>query len=62
MFGEVGLTGEIRPVVAGEERLYEASKHGFKRAIVPTANVPRRKLGDLRVVGVDTLAEALEQF
>ena len=62
MFGEVGLTGEIRPVVAGEERLYEAAKHGFKRAIVPSANAPRRELRGIEVVAVSTLAEALEQI
>lgn len=60
MFGEVGLTGEIRPVVAGEERLNEAAKHGFKRAIVPKANVPRRAIAGLAVVGVEQLGRALE--
>ena len=38
VFGELGLTGEIRPVPYGEERLREAAKHGFRRAIVPLAN------------------------
>ena len=61
MFGEVGLTGEIRPVVAGEERLNEAAKHGFKRAIVPAANAPRRDIEGLRVIPVMTLGEALEK-
>ena len=36
-FGEVGLAGEIRPVPFGEERLKEAAKHGFLRAVVPAA-------------------------
>jgi DNA repair protein RadA/Sms len=58
VFGEVGLTGEIRPVPFGEERLAEAEKHGFKRAIVPRANVPRRAL-HLEVVPVDRLSDAL---
>ena len=35
IFGEVGLAGEIRPVPSGQERISEAAKHGFKRAIVP---------------------------
>lgn len=62
IFGEVGLSGEIRPVPGGEERLAEAAKHGFKRAIVPAANAPRgnKRVGDLHVVGVQRLAEALE--
>lgn len=42
VFGEVGLAGEIRPVIGGEERLLEAAKHGFTKAVVPTANKPRR--------------------
>lgn len=42
MFGEVGLAGEIRPVPNGEERLQEAAKHGFRRALVPAQNKPRR--------------------
>ncbi|WP_094091716.1 DNA repair protein RadA [Legionella clemsonensis] len=42
IFGEVGLAGEIRPVQSGQERLREAAKHGFKRAIVPFANAPKQ--------------------
>ena len=58
VFGEIGLTGEIRPVPFGEERLREAQKHGFRRAVVPRANAPRRALG-IEVVAVDRLSEAL---
>ncbi len=58
-FGELGLAGEIRPVPFGEERLREAVKHGFKRAIVPTANVPRKAIEGLQVIGVSRLDEAL---
>ncbi len=58
VFGEVGLTGEVRPVPFGEERLVEAEKHGFKRALVPRANVPRRSL-DIEVLPVDRLSDAL---
>jgi DNA repair protein RadA/Sms len=59
-FGEVGLSGEIRPVFNGEERLREAAGHGFTRAIVPSANAPRQDLGKLRVFQADTLAEAMD--
>ena len=45
MFGEIGLAGEIRPVQSGQERLKEAAKHGFKRAIVPLANAPKQPMG-----------------
>ncbi len=61
-FGEVGLAGEIRPVPFGDERLREAAKHGFKRAIVPKQNAPRREdnqLQGLEVIGVSRLDEAL---
>jgi len=60
VFGEVGLAGEIRPVPSGQERLREAAKHGFKKAIVPAANVPREKVKGLEVLGVKSLSEALE--
>ena len=58
-FGELGLTGEIRPVPFGEERLREAAKQGFRRALVPSANVPRRPLEGLEVTGVGRLEQAL---
>ncbi len=41
VFGEVGLAGEIRPVPSGQNVSREAAKHGFRRAIVPAANVPK---------------------
>lgn len=59
VFGEVGLSGEIRPVPSGHERLREAAKHGFKRAIVPFANAPRDKQLGIDVVAVKNLQEAL---
>ena len=59
-FGELGLAGEIRPVPFGEERLREAAKHGFKFALVPQSNVPRRSPEGMRVTGVSRLREALE--
>jgi len=60
VFGEVGLSGEIRPVPSGQERLREAAKHGFKRAIVPHANVPKGGIAGMEIVGVHKLGEALE--
>jgi len=59
VFGEVGLAGEIRPVPNGQERLMEAQKHGYKRALVPVANKPRKKIEDLDVIAVRNVAEAL---
>ena len=59
VFGEVGLAGEIRPVPSGQERLFEAAKHGFKRAIVPVGNVPKGGIEGMEIVGVKSLQEAL---
>lgn len=58
-FGELGLAGEVRPVPYGEERLREAAKHGFERAIVAQANVPRKPIDGLEVIGVERLDQAL---
>lgn len=60
VFGEVGLAGEIRPVPNGQERIHEAVKHGFKRAIVPAANVSKSPIQGMKVHGVRKLTEALE--
>ena len=60
VFGEVGLSGEIRPVPGGQERLREAAKHGFTRAIVPQQNMPKSKIEGIEVVPVSKVAQALE--
>lgn len=59
-FGEVGLTGEVRPVAYGEERLREAQKQGFRTAVVPRDNVPRKPVEGLEIRGVARVSEALE--
>lgn len=59
VFGEVGLAGEIRPVPSGQERISEAAKHGFKRAIVPFANKPKSAVENMQVFTVKKLADAL---
>jgi DNA repair protein RadA/Sms len=62
VFGEVGLAGEIRPVPSGQERLFEAAKHGFKRAIVPLTNCPKGGIPGIEILGVTTLAQALDKL
>ncbi|MBX9445949.1 DNA repair protein RadA [Dickeya chrysanthemi] len=59
VFGEVGLAGEIRPVPSGQERITEAAKHGFKRAIVPFANMPKKPPANMQVMGAKKLSDAL---
>ena len=62
IFGEVGLAGEIRPVQSGQERIREAAKHGFKRAIIPFANAPKQALDlDIEIDAVKHLQEVLEK-
>ena len=56
-FGEIGLTGEIRPVPSGQERLREAAKQGFKTAIVPWDNAPAHPIPGLEVVKVRQVSE-----
>ena len=60
VFGEVGLAGEVRPVSRGQERLKEAAKLGFTRAIVPSANRPRQPVDGLEVIAVDRLEQAVD--
>lgn len=62
VFGEVGLAGEIRPVPNGQERLLEAQKHGYKSALIPAANKPRKQMAGLEVMAVSTVQEALAVF
>ena len=61
VFGEIGLSGEVRPVPNGEERLREASKHGFETAIIPKANMPKRgTIKNLKLIPVNHLADTLD--
>ncbi len=62
VFGEVGLAGEIRPVPNGQERLMEAAKHGFKRAIIPAANAPKKAPAGFEITTVTRVDEALSKF
>jgi DNA repair protein RadA/Sms len=59
VFGEVGLAGEVRPVPRGQERLKEAAKLGFTRALIPRANAPRQPIPDMEVITVDRIEEAM---
>jgi DNA repair protein RadA/Sms len=60
VFGEVGLAGEIRPVANGQERLREAAKHGFTRAIVPAGNAPKQPIKGMTIIPVRRVTEALD--
>jgi DNA repair protein RadA/Sms len=60
VFGEVGLSGEVRPVARGQERLREAAKLGFTRAIVPLANRPRQDIEGMEIIAVERLEQAVD--
>lgn len=58
-FGEIGLTGELRSVQRGQDRVAEAAKLGFRFAIVPSGNAPAHPLPGLVVKAVDNIDEAI---
>jgi DNA repair protein RadA/Sms len=60
VFGEVGLAGEVRPAPRGQDRLKEAAKLGFEKAIVPKANLPKAKLAGIEVIGVERVDQAVQ--
>jgi DNA repair protein RadA/Sms len=60
VFGEVGLAGEVRPVQRGQERIREAAKLGFKRALLPAANMPKKGDAGITLIPVRRLSDALE--
>ncbi|HNN08780.1 MAG TPA: DNA repair protein RadA [Azospira sp.] len=62
VFGEVGLAGEVRPAPRGQERLREAAKLGFTRAIIPEANRPRQAVAGMQVFAVSRVEEAVEKI
>ncbi len=59
VFGEVGLAGEVRPAQRGQDRLKEAAKLGFEKAIVPRANVPKARIAGLEIVAVERVDQAV---
>jgi DNA repair protein RadA/Sms len=60
VFGEIGLAGEVRPAPRGQERVREAAKLGFEKAIVPRANQPKSKIPGLEVLPVERLDQAVQ--
>jgi DNA repair protein RadA/Sms len=62
VFGEVGLTGEVRGISHPEARVREAEKLGFSACVLPKASLPRVSAANCRIrcTGVSTLAEAID--
>jgi DNA repair protein RadA/Sms len=59
-FGEIGLAGEVRPAPRGQDRLKEAAKLGFEKAIVPKANAPKGKIAEIEVIPVERVDQAVQ--
>jgi DNA repair protein RadA/Sms len=59
VFGEIGLAGEIRPAPRGQERLREAAKLGFGKILAPSANLPKKPIEGLEIIGLDRIDQAL---
>jgi DNA repair protein RadA/Sms len=62
LFGEVGLTGEIRAVNMAEQRVAEAAKMGFEVCILPQANKEHIKSSDIKLIGVRNIQEVMGIF
>ena len=62
VFGEVGLTGEIRPAPRGQERLREAAKLGFTHALIPKSNAPRQPIPGIEVTAIDRVEQAIDHL
>ena len=62
VFGEIGLTGEIRPAPRGQERLREAAKLGFTHALIPKGNAPRQPIPGIDVTAIDRVEQAIDHL
>ncbi|SJT93848.1 DNA repair protein RadA [Clostridioides difficile] len=62
MVGEVGLTGEIRPISSAERLVKEAEKLGFKNVIIPERNLDKIKTNNIKVIGIRHLMEVINKI
>jgi DNA repair protein RadA/Sms len=62
VFGEIGLAGEVRPAPRGQERLKEAAKLGFTKALIPRANAPKGRISGLEIVAVERVDQAVAKL
>lgn len=60
--GEVGLTGEVRPVSYCEKLVNEGRKLGFKNVIVPAKNIEKIVMEDINLIGVSSLKECVNKL
>ncbi|HYT47464.1 MAG TPA: DNA repair protein RadA [Burkholderiales bacterium] len=60
VFGEIGLAGEVRPAPRGQDRLREAAKLGFEKAVIPKSNLPKGKIAGLEIFAVERVDAAVQ--
>ncbi|SFC80579.1 DNA repair protein RadA [Clostridium uliginosum] len=60
--GEVGLTGEIRPIAATERLVKEAEKLGFKNVVIPERNKDKVKKSKINIIGIGSLKEVISKI
>ena len=61
VFGEVGLSGEVRAVAMAQQRLQEAKKLGYETVVMPRVNIEGMdKINDIKVIGVGGISEAID--
>jgi len=60
--GEIGLTGEVRPISHCEKIVNEASKLGFKNIIIPERNQKKINNKDINIIGTDSLKDVLSKI
>ncbi|MGM0379857.1 MAG: DNA repair protein RadA [Bacillota bacterium] len=61
-FGEVGLTGEVRPISRADQRINEAVKLGFEKCILPKENLKNLDDTDIDLIGIDNISDVFDQL
>ena len=61
-FGEIGLSGEVRPVKNGEERIKEVMKQGFQSVLVPAQNLPKKKYNEIEIIPVERIPQLIQFY
>jgi len=62
VFGEIGLSGEVRPVTNGADRLREAARQGFRQVCVSADNARKQAVAGLEILPVENVRQLIERF
>ncbi len=61
-FGEIGLSGEVRPVKNGEDRIKEVIKQGFQSVLVPAQNMPKKNYNQIEIIPIQRVLELIQFY